>query len=132
MSRGLFTGLTFLLNSNALFFTFFGLPASLIQKPITCYNSHMSSQWIVCIPHILLILDDLYIWLKSRSFTAVSRLGIDTNKMALGGDSAGANLALSVALALRDSNNNTTKQHHNLFRVLYLLYGQFYIDENVW
>ena len=88
----------------------------------------MSSQWIVCIQHILLILDDLYIWLKSRSFTAVSRLGIDTNKMALGGDSAGANLALSVALALRDSNNNTTKQHHYLFRVLYLLYGPYSPD----
>lgn len=69
----------------------------------------------------------LYIWLKSRSFTAVSRLGIDTNKMALGGDSAGANLALSAALALRDS-NNTTKQHHNLFRVLYLLYGPYSPD----
>ena len=48
--------------------------------------------------------------------------------MALGGDSAGANLALSVALTLRDSNNNTTKQHHNLFRVLYLLYGPYSPD----
>ena len=45
--------------------------------------------------------------------------------MALGGDSAGANLALSSALTLRDSNNN---KEHNLFRVLYpdlgLTYGQ--------
>ncbi len=38
--------------------------------------------------------------------------------MALGGDSAGANLALSSALTLRDSNNN---KEHNLFRVLYLI-----------
>ncbi|HET7147196.1 MAG TPA: alpha/beta hydrolase [Candidatus Nitrosopolaris sp.] len=57
-----------------------------------------------------------------------TRLGIDTNKMALGGDSAGANLALSAALALHNSNNNTTKQHHNLFRVLYLLYGPYSPD----
>lgn len=52
--------------------------------------------------------------------------------MALGGDSAGANLALSTALTLLDSNNNsnnnTTKQHHNLFRVLYLLYGPYSPD----
>ena len=45
--------------------------------------------------------------------------------MALGGDSAGANLALSSALTLRDSNNN---KEHNLFRVfvpdLGLTYGQ--------
>jgi len=43
-----------------------------------------------------------------------------------------ANLALSTALALRDSdndsNNNTTKQHHNLFRVLYLLHGPYSPD----
>jgi len=51
-----------------------------------------------------------------------TRIGIDTNKMALGGDSAGANLALSTALALRDSNN---KEYHNLIRVLYLLYGPY-------
>jgi acetyl esterase len=61
-----------------------------------------------------------------------TRLGIDTNKMALGGDSAGANLALSTALAFRDSNynsnNNTTNQHHNLFRLLYLLYGPYSPD----
>ena len=43
--------------------------------------------------------------------------------MALGGDSAGANLALSSALTLRDSNNN---KEHNLFRVLYLIFGLTY------
>ena len=66
-------------------------------------------------------------WIENNG----TRLGIDTNKMALGGDSAGANLALSTALALRDSannSNNTTKQHHNLFRVLYLLYGPYSPD----
>jgi acetyl esterase len=61
-----------------------------------------------------------------------TRLGIDTNKMALGGDSAGANLALATALAFCDSNNNsnnnTTNQHHNLFRLLYLLYGPYSPD----
>lgn len=61
--------------------------------------------------------------------------------MGLGGDSAGANLALSAALALRDSNNdgvendnitnnNATSiiiniKEHNLIRVLYLLYGPY-------
>jgi acetyl esterase len=44
--------------------------------------------------------------------------------MALGGDSAGANLALSAALALRDSNNNNNEEH-NLLRVLYLMYGPY-------
>jgi acetyl esterase/lipase len=54
-----------------------------------------------------------------------TKIGIDTNKMALDGDSAGANLALSAALALRDSNN---KEEHNLIRVLYLLYGPYSPD----
>jgi hypothetical protein len=60
------------------------------------------------------------------------KLVIDTNKMAPGDVSAGANLALSTALALLDSNNisnnNTTQQHHNLFRILYLLYGPYSPD----
>lgn len=54
-----------------------------------------------------------------------TKIGIDTNKVALGGDSAGANLALAAALALRDSNN---KEDHNLIRVLYLLYGPYSPD----
>ena len=52
-------------------------------------------------------------WIASNG----QKIGIDTKKMALGGDSAGANLALSSALTLRDSNNN---KEHNLFRVLLL------------
>jgi acetyl esterase len=57
-------------------------------------------------------------WIASNG----QKIGIDTKKMALGGDSAGANLALSSALTLRDSNNN---KEHNLFRVLYLMYGPY-------
>ena len=54
--------------------------------------------------------------------------------MGLGGDSADANLALSAAIALRDSNNdnvhnnndvNTNVKQHNLLRVLYLLHGPY-------
>jgi acetyl esterase len=58
------------------------------------------------------------------------KIGIDNTNMGLGGDSAGANLALSAALALRDSannniNNTTNIREHNLLRVLYLLYGPY-------
>jgi acetyl esterase len=61
------------------------------------------------------------------------KIGIDANNMGLGGDSAGANLALSAALTLRDSNNGNlrnsndtiTIKDHNLIRVLYLLYGPY-------
>jgi acetyl esterase len=48
-----------------------------------------------------------------------SKLGIDTKRIGLGGDSAGANLALSAALVLRDSNEG------NILCVLYLLYGPY-------
>jgi acetyl esterase/lipase len=58
-------------------------------------------------------------WIASNG----QKIGIDTKKMALGGDSAGANLALSAALALRDSNNNN--EEHDLLRVLYLMYGPY-------
>ena len=57
-------------------------------------------------------------WIASNG----QKIGIDAKKVALGGDSAGANLALSSALTLRDSNNN---KEHNLFRVLYLMYGPY-------
>jgi acetyl esterase/lipase len=59
-------------------------------------------------------------WIASNG----QKIGIDTKKMALGGDSAGANLALSAALALRDSNNNNNEEH-DLLRVLYLMYGPY-------
>jgi acetyl esterase len=60
------------------------------------------------------------------------KIGIDTSNMGLGGDSAGANLALSAALALRDSNSNNDGNNknnikdNNLIRVLYLLYGPYF------
>jgi acetyl esterase len=46
-------------------------------------------------------------------------LGIDCHRMALGGASAGANLALSAAVTLRNSGQG------DLVRALYLLYGHY-------
>ncbi len=73
-------------------------------------------------------------WIANNS----QKIGIDANNIGLGGDSAGANLALSAALVLRDSdsngdnnnsihNNITTSniREQNLIRVLYLLYGPY-------
>jgi len=51
-----------------------------------------------------------------------SSLGIDPDRLALGGDSAGANLSLSTALHLRESDNG------RLLRTLVLNYGAFGID----
>ncbi len=48
------------------------------------------------------------------------RLGIDPSRIALGGHSFGANMALSTALALKDSHN---AQERDLVKVLYLLNG---------
>ena len=48
--------------------------------------------------------------------------GIDSQRIALGGESRDANLALSTALVLRDSENI---EDRNLIRVLYLLNGYY-------
>jgi acetyl esterase len=60
-------------------------------------------------------------WIRQNS----DELGIDTDKIALGGVSRGANLALSTALVLRDSGNI---EEQNLVRVLYLLSGYYSPD----
>ena len=52
-------------------------------------------------------------------------LGIDSDRIALGGVSRGANLALSTALVLRDSDN---AEEQNLVSVLYLLNGYYSPD----
>jgi acetyl esterase len=52
-------------------------------------------------------------------------LGVDPPRIALGGESRGANLALSTALVLRDSGN---PEEQNLVRVLYLLNGYYSPD----
>jgi len=50
-----------------------------------------------------------------------SELGIDATRLALGGDSAGANLALGAALALRDANDSALS-------FLLLIYGVYSMD----
>jgi len=57
-------------------------------------------------------------WIHQNS----EQLGVDPQRIALGGESRGANLALSTALALRDSEN---MEDRNLIRVLYLLNGYY-------
>jgi acetyl esterase len=52
-------------------------------------------------------------------------IGIDPNRIALGGHSAGANLALSTALILRDSDNPSDK---DLIKTLFLIAGQYSPD----
>jgi acetyl esterase len=52
-------------------------------------------------------------------------LGVDSQRIALGGVSRGANLALSTALVLRDSYN---VDEQNVIRVLYLLNGYYSPD----
>ena len=60
-------------------------------------------------------------WIHQNS----EQLGVDSQRIALGGVSRGANLALSTALLLRDSVNVEEK---NLVRVLYLLSGYYSPD----
>jgi acetyl esterase len=50
------------------------------------------------------------------------QLGVDSQRIALGGESRGANLALSTALVLRNSENI---EDRNLIRALYLLNGYY-------
>ncbi len=57
-------------------------------------------------------------WIVQNS----SNLGVDSERIALGGVSRGANLTLSTALFLRDSGN---PEEQNLIRVLYLLSGYY-------
>ena len=52
-------------------------------------------------------------------------LGVDSDRIALGGVSRGANLALSTAMLLKDSGNT---EEQNLVRVLYLLNGYYSPD----
>jgi acetyl esterase/lipase len=59
-------------------------------------------------------------WIKENG----QSIGIDPNRIALGGDSAGANLALGTALALRNEGRGDT------LRALYLLYGLYTPDKN--
>jgi acetyl esterase/lipase len=60
-------------------------------------------------------------WIHQNS----EQLGVDSKRIALGGESRGANLALSTALVLRDSGNIGDQ---NLVRVLYLLNGYYSPD----
>jgi acetyl esterase len=60
-------------------------------------------------------------WIHQNS----EQFGVDSQRMALGGESRGANLALSTALVLRDSGN---PEEQNLVRVLYLLNGYYSPD----
>lgn len=60
-------------------------------------------------------------WIHQNS----EQLAVDSQRIALGGESRGANLALSTALALRDSDNS---EDQNLVRVLYLLNGYYSPD----
>ena len=60
-------------------------------------------------------------WIHQNS----EQLGVDSQRIALGGESRGANLALSTALALRDSDNS---EDQSLVRVLYLLNGYYSPD----
>jgi acetyl esterase/lipase len=60
-------------------------------------------------------------WIHQNS----DELGVDPQRIALGGISRGANLALSTSLALRDSGNI---EEQNLIRVLYLLNGYYSPD----
>jgi acetyl esterase len=60
-------------------------------------------------------------WIHQNS----EQLGVDSQRIALGGESRGANLALSTALVLRDSGNI---EDQNLVRLLYLLNGYYSPD----
>lgn len=65
-------------------------------------------------------------WIADNS----EHLGIDKNRLALGGDSAGATMALSAALKLREKSigdppQGTGKETKHLFVALYLLYGHY-------
>src|SRR5215216_2418837 len=59
-------------------------------------------------------------WIKENG----ESIGIDPNRIALGGDSAGANLALASAIALRN------ERQGGALRALYLLYGLYTPDKN--
>ncbi|MEW6605292.1 MAG: alpha/beta hydrolase [Thermoproteota archaeon] len=60
-------------------------------------------------------------WIHQNS----EQLGVDPSRIALGGVSRGANLALSTASVLRDSDNI---DEQNMVRVLYLLNGYYSPD----
>lgn len=64
-------------------------------------------------------------WVTKNSET----LGIDKYRLALGGDSAGANMALAAAMKLRDSNVGNVqlpeKATRHLLRALFLIYGHY-------
>jgi acetyl esterase/lipase/alpha-beta hydrolase superfamily lysophospholipase len=59
-------------------------------------------------------------WIKENG----ESMGIDPNRIALGGDSAGANLALASAIALRNEGQG------DALRALYLLYGLYTPEKN--
>ena len=59
-------------------------------------------------------------WIKENG----ESIGIDPNRIALGGDSAGANLALASAIALSNEGQG------DALRALYLLYGLYTPDKN--
>jgi acetyl esterase/lipase len=59
-------------------------------------------------------------WIKENG----ESIGIDPNRIALGGDSAGANLALASAIALRNEGQG------DALRALYILYGLYTPDKN--
>lgn len=59
-------------------------------------------------------------WIKENG----ESIGIDPNRIALGGDSAGANLALATAIALRNQGQG------DMLRALYLLNGPYTPEKN--
>lgn len=70
-------------------------------------------------PEALNQIIDACVWLRKHA----GEWGIDPDRIALGGDSAGANLALSTAMQLRDAQQNFPKG-------LLLLYGVFAHDHD--
>ena len=60
------------------------------------------------------------LWLEQNG----ADLDIDSTRMAIGGDSAGANLSLAVALSLRD-------QRHDTLKAMLLYYGAFGLKDSL-
>jgi acetyl esterase len=55
-------------------------------------------------------------------------LGIDATRLAVGGDSAGGNLALAAALAMRDASRNSGAAGFSPLKFMLLIYGVYSTD----